>query len=306
MWSLKDFGRHNFHEVEITQGSAEWLELRKNHIGASDIPIIMGVSPFGEKPYDLWLEKTGRREARKTNGAMQRGKDMEPIARQAYIDKYGRNMKATVLVHNTLPIIFSLDGVSNDDKIVLEIKNPLYAKSVEAMRNTPVRTDYLVQVQAQLLGGFEVGHLFLYHPDCEDVLKEVLPDVKFQSTLIEHVEKFWYMVEHDIEPEHDKKSSEEYKEVEETLDYTFAVERLLEGRDMAKKGKSIEDEAKEEILSYTGKCNFQGGRIKGTLKKGVSRIDWDAVKIKYNIKDKDLAEFTIHGEPYIKIDVLKS
>ena len=42
------------------QGTSEWLENRKNHIGASDAPVVMGVSPW-DTPYKLWENKLGRR-----------------------------------------------------------------------------------------------------------------------------------------------------------------------------------------------------------------------------------------------------
>jgi predicted phage-related endonuclease len=40
----------------MQQQTPEWLEFRKNKIGASDAPIIMETSPW-KTPYQLWLEK---------------------------------------------------------------------------------------------------------------------------------------------------------------------------------------------------------------------------------------------------------
>ena len=41
---------------ELVQQSEEWLEFRRSRIGASDAPIIMGVSPW-KTHYKLWVEK---------------------------------------------------------------------------------------------------------------------------------------------------------------------------------------------------------------------------------------------------------
>ncbi len=54
----------------LIQHSNEWLELRKNKIGASDAPIIMKVSPW-KTPYRLWEEKLGLTEC-VSNQAMKR------------------------------------------------------------------------------------------------------------------------------------------------------------------------------------------------------------------------------------------
>lgn len=44
--------------IEPTYGSAEWQAQRRNYIGASDVPAIMGLSPYGSA-YDVWLQKRG-------------------------------------------------------------------------------------------------------------------------------------------------------------------------------------------------------------------------------------------------------
>lgn len=50
---------------------------RKNHLGSSDIPAIMGFSRFSNK-YDVWLEKTGRVQPKeKTQGYIQAGNLLE-------------------------------------------------------------------------------------------------------------------------------------------------------------------------------------------------------------------------------------
>ena len=42
--------------IPIEQQSPEWFEWRKTGITASDMPIIMGVSPY-KTPWQLWAEK---------------------------------------------------------------------------------------------------------------------------------------------------------------------------------------------------------------------------------------------------------
>lgn len=45
--------------LNLLQNTQEWEKFRLQKIGASDAPIIMGVSPW-KTPFQLWLEKTGQ------------------------------------------------------------------------------------------------------------------------------------------------------------------------------------------------------------------------------------------------------
>ncbi len=69
-------------EISLEQGTPEWHEYRSMHIGASDAPIIMGVSPW-RNVKQLYNEKMGLHNTRSTP-AMQRGVEMEPQARKSF------------------------------------------------------------------------------------------------------------------------------------------------------------------------------------------------------------------------------
>ena len=63
----------------LQQGTQEWLDWRKERIGASDTPCIMGVG--FKTPFQLWQVKTGRVPPDPQNYAMQRGNELEFGAR---------------------------------------------------------------------------------------------------------------------------------------------------------------------------------------------------------------------------------
>ena len=65
--------------VQLQQGSPEWLAYRRAKRNASESAAVMGASPW-MTPYQLWLAKTGKQETTVTQ-AMQRGTDLEPLAR---------------------------------------------------------------------------------------------------------------------------------------------------------------------------------------------------------------------------------
>ena len=97
--------------VELDQNTTEWLEFRKNRIGASDASVIMGASPW-KTPLELWKEKIGLQEESYTSMAMQAGKDLEEIARPIVSNVLNCDFKPAVYVHDEYNwMMASLDGI---------------------------------------------------------------------------------------------------------------------------------------------------------------------------------------------------
>lgn len=80
--------------VQLVQGSAEWLAYRRSVRNASESAALLGLSPW-MTPYQLWRVKTGRFEPPVTQ-AMQRGTELEPLARQAYEAQTGLHQRGPV------------------------------------------------------------------------------------------------------------------------------------------------------------------------------------------------------------------
>ena len=66
----------------------EWLEWRREGIGASDAPVIMGVSPW-TTPLQLWENKLLGKSGQLETSSMRRGKDMEKEARRHFEEQMG-------------------------------------------------------------------------------------------------------------------------------------------------------------------------------------------------------------------------
>lgn len=99
-----------------------WLKNRKNSIGASDVPIIMGVSPY-KKAIDLYLDKISDRIDNSTNYAMELGNQLEPIAREAYEAIRGAPFEASSISKVNIPhFTCSLDGYNDELSEAIEIK----------------------------------------------------------------------------------------------------------------------------------------------------------------------------------------
>lgn len=112
----------NYIRMDLEQGSDEWLEFRRTHLGASDTPIILGISPY-YTPRQLWAQKQGF-ESVKTNFAMDQGHKHEEIARELFNKQYSMDVKPAVVKHvKRLYMSASLDGLSDDGLTAIEIKD---------------------------------------------------------------------------------------------------------------------------------------------------------------------------------------
>lgn len=128
---------------EIIQGSDAWHALRLGKVTASKVADVMskGKGPAesaGVRNYRAALvceRLTGQREETYTNGAMQRGTDLEPLARECYEFLTGCTVEQIAFMdHPTVAMSgASPDGCIGEDGLV-EIKCP----------NTATHIDYLL------------------------------------------------------------------------------------------------------------------------------------------------------------------
>lgn len=179
---------------ERLQGSEAWHEFRSKHVGASEIPAIMGTCDF-KNIYQLWLEKTNQVEKFKGNWATRRGHEMEPIAREIYSKKTGLIVKDDVVLEfpEWPTLSASLDGFVESEKLVVEIKTPSKAKHQQALAGI-VPSTYRDQLQTQMLvAGVDQADYVSYSPDDElDVaIVRVQADKQRQSEILEAAKKFW-------------------------------------------------------------------------------------------------------------------
>jgi putative phage-type endonuclease len=171
------------------QQSDEWHAFRKKGIGASDTPIIMGVSPWRTRK-QLLKEKLGLIAPQKVTEAMLRGQKLEPIARSI-----AETMLETIFIAETrvcreYPYMFaSLDGMCIDNKILIEIKcasdkNHALAKEGKCPEH------YKPQMQKQMfICDFDKVHYFSF------IQKEWFPEPTYEGVFVienrdqEYIEK---------------------------------------------------------------------------------------------------------------------
>lgn len=171
----------------IQQGSEEWKELRQSKISATDIPVILGSSPF-KTQLELWEQKLGLREPDEFNEKMKRGSLLEEPARQLAIKIIGKEFTPSVVVSEENPwLMASLDGLSPLHTFILEIKCMKEFSHIEAI-NEIIPHYYLDQIQTQLyITKAELCYFFSYRPEYTQqpyAILEVFPNPKKHAEII--------------------------------------------------------------------------------------------------------------------------
>lgn len=273
----------------MRQNTPEWLEIRKKYIGASDAPIIMGVSPFkrsdGRKktPHVLWMEKLDLLPQEKESRAMKYGKQMEESAREAYEKMVGDFFAPKVCFHKEIKYLMaSLDGVSIDGKLAVEIKNANYEDHTLAKTNK-VPAKYYPQVQQQLACAQLDGmHYFSFHKG-EGVIVEVERDDNYLQEMYAKEESFWDCVRNFKAPSLTK---DDYHEKDEEW-YSKAL-KLLEIKQRRKDLEKAEKEMETLLIEESaGKNSFYKDiRYTSSIRKG--SIDYSKV---FELKGVDLESY---------------
>ena len=140
-------------EIDIEQGSDEWLEARKGVISASNFSKFVTVkgdkaSTFLASCRELAGERlTGERKEIPQNYAMKRGSELEPEARDYYEDLTGNTVRETGLIYldERKVISCSPDGLMKDKG--LEIKCPLFHTHAGYVEGNKVPAGHYQQVQ---------------------------------------------------------------------------------------------------------------------------------------------------------------
>ena len=187
--------------IIIEQGTDEWLLLRNLGIGASEAAIIMGLGKFEDIDW-LWQVKTGLIIPEKLdNEAVLNGIALEPKARQEFIKLTDEYVEPMCGMHRDYDFIkVSLDGISEDGGLILEIKCPFTFFTHWHNRNK-IANYYYAQVQWQLMTTQADVCCFYSYTKSGGYMQEIYPDKLFMDELLKRAKIFWNYVECKIAPD---------------------------------------------------------------------------------------------------------
>lgn len=225
-----------------TQLTPEWHAARATRITSSDAPVIMNVAVYGPKTlYDLFCHKTGLSQQAVTP-AMRKGSQIEPIERDRLSVELGVAFEPAVIMDDWR--MCSLDGISPDGSIIIEIKSCQKATMYDIM-DGKVPKHYMAQIQHHLSLVPSAKHCILACVcDEQRIQVEVYRDEEYIKDLITREREFYdnYLSKM-IPPPNDKNETalmdeglfsleEQYleakkakEEVEERMEHLYALIR---------------------------------------------------------------------------------
>lgn len=254
-------------EAHEIQGSTQWHQWRKARGGASELPALMGCSPwYPRTPLQLWEAKTGRGEVFE-NEAMRRGTRLEAPARE-----YLESVLDSVFEPQVCElgrIVASLDGLTFDGDDVLEVKVPAKGTESETWQhvvthNTPP-ANYWWQVQQQLLCSRAKRAIFAVCAAEGDVITDhilcvVEPDLQAHAAIQKAWEKFFTHLDNDAPPDMTDADIEERSDDE----WLEAAAAYREAKSALAAAQDREKAAKERLESLADGNAVTGGGVKLT------------------------------------------
>lgn len=180
----------------------------QNRLGCSEIAAALGLSPW-KTAYQLWEEKTGRREPEDISGELRikLGHRLEQVVADLYAEQTGFEVVARdrAYISDTLPLVGHIDRVVLDGTYHgLEIKTSLtragaYGWGADGTDSVP--DYYLTQCMGYLmLTGWRLWDLAVLLAGPELRIYKIYPDAELISVIAEGIRAFWDRVVTDTPP----------------------------------------------------------------------------------------------------------
>lgn len=193
----------------MSDNDNEWLEWRRQGIGASDVPVICGLSPWGSR-WQVWAEKTGRIPPQDATEKMRAGKRAERYIAESLTEERGLYVagEQTWCEHPELRwpratvdgwALESPNGAIADALGLVELKNSGDRPFAEG-----APTYWQAQCQWQMfVTGAQHTFLVVMHRGWELAVYDVPRDEQAIELLLERCSAFWELVLDDTPPDTD-------------------------------------------------------------------------------------------------------
>lgn len=281
--------------VKLVQGSPEWHAHRAHYRNASETAIVLGVSPF-TTPYQLWQLRTGRTQPQ-TTAPMAHGTKMEPIARAAYEQLTGHVMQPLVLVEGEYSA--SLDGITLDNQLILEIKCPYKGQASElwqAAEAGEIPEHYRWQVQHQLMvSGADQAHLYVY-----DGTDGILLDVSPQPDTWEQIHVGWDDFMRHIRNDTTPPLMEQDTVIRTDAQWQLAAETYAKLKRESEQISERLDEAKAKLVNLSTHPSESGYGVSVTRYWRQGNVDYKRIP---GLSGVDLEPFRGKGREEVRVSV---
>jgi len=189
---------------ELEQGSEAWHAARMGIVTMSELQCLLvngkGPGGFGAGAISYMNQLIGERiteeaaDAFQGNRHTERGHELEPMARELYIDRTGATLEEVGIILNH-GAGYSPDAMANADGLV-EIKTKLPKYQVEVILSGEIPKEHTAQCQGGLwVSEREWIDFVSYWPGMPLFVKRAYRDEKLIKTISERVEMFYEELE---------------------------------------------------------------------------------------------------------------
>lgn len=250
------------------QGSKEWLDARKNFRNASETADVMGCG--FNTPNKLKRIKAGL-ETVFVNNAMKRGNDLEPMVREWAENELSIMFSPQVWENGKFRA--SLDGLSFDQKIIIEIKVSDY--TYQKVWDGEIPENYMLQIQHQMYcSPAEKAYLVVYSPTNDEYI--ISEQIEFNHDEWELIQTAWVEFEAMEVPEEEyiELNDVRYEELdEEYVDLKSQIDELS--------AQLKETKAEMELIANGRNIKAEFTKLNYATKKG-------SVDYKKILKDNEI------------------
>jgi predicted phage-related endonuclease len=294
-------------------GSKDWLLARWKDeqgrcvFGASDVPALMGVSPYKSRAA-LFADKSNEPVEQPSNAVFDRGNDLEPALIARASKQLGTNIITPEVIYRDGRLSISLDGVDSEQSptVVVEAKTTTRYSIYES---SDLPAEWLWQGWAQQ-AVLEVPVWFVVLDRDLRISCVELPDNPLAiDTLLTETDVFGGWVDNNTPPldEINNFSADDIARiwrVEPTtveLDATVLdwVAQLEEARALSKQASELETKAKDAIaqMMLGNEIGLVDGQQIVSWKQQAGKESFDAARLKQEHPEL-IQEYTKQGNPY--------
>jgi len=300
-------------------GTAEWQADRRNYIGASDMPKLCGVSPYGG-PLDLYYEKKGLIVVEE-NAAVRRGHIYEPAIAAEYAMLYpdARLESSSTIAHPDAGWLrATIDRIAvtayGAHGVEIKLVTPRQIDRYGPTGSDEVPDDKLVQVQTQMLVlDLPMVHLVVNF-GFETRVFPIARDRETQQMLFDSAHEFWHkyiladvepapVIGRDSETVMKKKYSTHTDGVVDADELAAAViAAFAKAKADKKDAEDREDTARQQLMAIIGHHaaldGAAAGRVSWTETKGKASFDVEGLIRDLKIPEDVTQRYTRVGAPY--------
>ena len=184
---------------DIKQGTPEWLAEKLGKPSASNIDKIITNDGKLSKQREGYLYElageiiTGKQENSFKSAAMEQGTERENESRNFFEFISGATIKQVGVIYKDERKLFlcSPDGILEDKKEGLELKNPLAKTQIKYLLDGKLPSEYYGQIQMSLyVTGYDYWNFVSYVPGMKPLILRVTRDEKFIKALKVELEIF--------------------------------------------------------------------------------------------------------------------